>query len=172
MGKISVKDLPKNIGEGNYAVDVPLFDLPNLIERYIKEDGLVLDPDFQRGHVWSLEQETAYIEFVLKGGKTALDFYLNHPGWMGSFEGEFVVVDGLQRITAIRNFFADKVPVFGGYVASDIDGLKRTMNYYVRVHVNTLQNRNDVIRWYIQFNASGTPHSKEEIERVKALIKE
>ena len=170
--KISIKDIPQLIGDGRYVVDVMLGDLPHIIEEYEKEYDLDLNPDFQRGHVWTAEQQSAYIEFVLRGGKSGLDFYFNHPHWMGSFEGQMVCVDGLQRITAIRRFFNDEVPVFGGYVASQIDGVRRSMKYNVHVHVNSLPTRKEVLQWYIEFNAGGTPHTKEEIDRVRALMDE
>lgn len=168
--KINVKDIPQFIGDGRYAIDVMLGDLPHTIEEYEKEYNLDLNPDFQRGHVWTAEQQSAYIEFVLRGGKSGLDLYFNHPTWMNSFEGQMVCVDGLQRITAIRKFFNDEVPVFGGYVASQIDGVRRSMKYNVRIHINSLPTRKEVLRWYIEFNDGGTPHSKEEIDRVRALM--
>ncbi len=170
--KIKVKELPQLMGEGNYAIDVMLGDLPRVINEYRTEYGMEMNPDFQRGHVWTREQEVKYVEFVLRGGHTALDFYFNHPHWMGSFEGTMVCVDGLQRITAILRFLNDEFPVFDGVFASEIEGLMRTMRYHFRIHVNSLENRDDVLRWYIEFNSGGTPHSREEIERVRGLISE
>ena len=32
--------------------------------------GLQFNPDFQRGHVWTEGQQIAFMEFLLKGGKT------------------------------------------------------------------------------------------------------
>jgi hypothetical protein len=37
------------------------------------------------------------------------------------------------------------------------------------VHVNDLKSKKEVLTWYIEMNAGGTPHSKEEIDRVTAL---
>lgn len=38
------------------------------------------------------------------------------------------------------------------------------------IHVNNLKTEKEVLQWYIDMNAGGTPHAKEEIERVKELI--
>ena len=169
--KLNINDIPSFIDAGNYQIDLPIKDLPAWVEDHKKESGLELNPDFQRGHVWTKEQQTAYIEFVLRGGNTGRDLYFNQPGWMYDFTGDFVCVDGLQRITAICDFMADKVPVFGGYVASDIEGLKRSLcRYTVKIHINNLPTKADVLRWYVEMNEGGTPHSKEEIDRVKAMI--
>jgi len=39
---------------------------------------LQLNPDFQRGHVWIENQQIKYIEYILRGGKTARVIYLNN----------------------------------------------------------------------------------------------
>lgn len=49
----------------------------NYVENEIKEYGLEMNPDFQRGHIWTEEQQSKYIEFILKGGKSGRDFYFN-----------------------------------------------------------------------------------------------
>lgn len=38
------------------------------------------------------------------------------------------------------------------------------------VHVNNLKTEKEVLQWYIDMNAGGTPHTTEEIDRVKKLI--
>ena len=168
---MNVRDIPAFIDAGNYAIDCPVHRLPEWIKDHVEECGLVLNPDFQRGHVWTKEQQTAYMEFILRGGNSGRDLYFNQPGWMNDFTGDFVCVDGLQRITAICDFMADKVPVFGGYVASEIEGLKQTLcRYTMKIHVNNLPTKNDVLRWYVEMNEGGTPHTAEEIARVKAMI--
>lgn len=99
--------------------------------------------------------------------------YLNKPSWRGYGRkrgyDDFVVVDGLQRITALQRFLADEIPVFGSLFSEYTDRIRlnrRTM----RVNINTLKTKAEVLRWYIQFNSGGTPHTSEEINRVKALL--
>jgi hypothetical protein len=38
------------------------------------------------------------------------------------------------------------------------------------IHVNNLKTEKEVLQWYIDMNAGGTPHTTEEIDRVKKLI--
>lgn len=64
------KDIPQLTGWGKYAVDVELARVPVVIAQYQEEQGLQLLPDFQRGHVWTRKQQIAYIEFLLKGGRS------------------------------------------------------------------------------------------------------
>lgn len=36
--------------------------------------------------------------------------------------------------------------------------------------INNLKTEKEVLQWYIDMNAGGTPHIKSEIERVKKMI--
>lgn len=155
-----------------YSVNLPWLHLEDWIERMStegKESGrLNLDPDFQRAHVWTREQQSAYVEYVLRGGYAARELYFNCTGWMGSYEGPFVIVDGKQRLEAVRAFLRNEVPVFGQlrseYSSTDY------IDADFRIYVNNLDTRREVLRWYCDLNTGGTPHTSEEIQRVRALL--
>lgn len=59
----------------NYHIDVHLRYLSKTIRKYIEEDGLILNPDFQRGHVWTELQQQKYVEYLLRGGKFGRDIF-------------------------------------------------------------------------------------------------
>ena len=40
------------------------------------------------------------------------------------------------------------------------------------LNVNDLKTEKEVLQWYVDMNSGGTPHSNEEIERVKKMIRE
>ena len=65
---ISIKTILKFTSWGTYSVDIGWDFLQKQIDNYVKESNLQLEPDFQRGHVWSIEQQVKYVEFCLKGG--------------------------------------------------------------------------------------------------------
>ena len=166
------KDIPKFTSVGNYEVNFSLLSFPKAIEDYQKS-GLQLNPDFQRGNVWNIDQQRGYIEFLLRGGETAKTFYFNQPGWMSDWSGDFVCVDGLQRITALLKFLDDKLTIFNDIFLHDIEDRKimlRRLN--VKINVNNLKTRKELLQWYIDFNSGGTIHSEKEIERVKKMLKE
>ena len=165
------KDIPKFTSIGHYEVNVSLKYLPSTVAGY-QRDGLQLNPDFQRGNVWTVEQQRRYIEFLLHGGETARTFYFNHPGWMSDWQGDFVCVDGLQRITALLYFLDDGLEVFGGNHLHDIDDRDYMLRILdVKININNLRTRKEVLQWYIEFNSGGTVHSEDEIERVKELLR-
>ena len=83
------KDI-KPIVQCPYAVDIQIQDVKRTIERDILELKLNLEPDFQRDYVWTEEQQSRYIEFLLKRPDSGRDIYFNHPGWMRSWKGDLV----------------------------------------------------------------------------------
>ena len=173
MDKITeYQKIPSFTGDGSYAVDMTPEFLLSWIAEMEAEMGLDLCPDFQRGHVWTEEQQGAYVEHILRNGKTGRDIYFNCPYWSdfrpkkGRYN-DFVCVDGLQRITAWKAFYGDRLRVFGS-LRSEFTDRYPFMNT-MRVHVNDLKTKREVLQWYLEMNAGGTPHTKEELERVKAL---
>ena len=42
----------------------------------------------------------------------------------------------------------------------------------LRININDLQTREEVLTWYLDFNSCGTVHSEEEIARVRKLLAE
>ncbi|MBP1308879.1 hypothetical protein JOD82_001899 [Paenibacillus sp. 1182] len=165
-------DIPQFTRSGTWECHFSLVSFVRFIEEAEQEEGLEMNPDFQRGHVWTEEQQVRYIEFLLRGGKTARTIYLNNSSWNKlsdtSSEHFYVCVDGLQRATAIRRFINNEIRVFG-LLFKEFEGNTR-MIQGIFIHINDLQTRKDVLQWYIEFNSGGTIHSEEEINRVKKLL--
>lgn len=172
---IRFRDIPQLTRYGNWQVNVFLKDVPYQIKKWQEDEYycLQLNPNFQRGHVWTEQQQISYIEFLLKGGKPARTIYFNKPSWQGYASTEyddFVCVDGLQRITAVFGFMNNKIKVFGSYYKEFEDRLPS--NAELLFNVNNLQTEKEVLQWYVDMNAGGTPHTNEEIERIKKMILE
>ena len=166
------KDIPRMTKLGNWETSYDLDNLVEKIERLEREMNLEMDPDFQRGHVWKEKQQIKYIEFILKGGTTGKVIYLNHPNWMDSFEvGNvgFVCVDGLQRYTAIKRFVKNEIKAYDTYF-KDFTGYLR-LDQDIRLNINNLKTKKEVLQWYIEMNSGGTPHTIEELEKVKTMLK-
>ncbi len=157
----------KRMTIAKYKIDSPWIYFK---KHYIIEHNLNLDPDYQRDYVWTDKQKISYIEWILKGGITGKDIYLNHPGWMKSFKGDFEVVDGKQRITAVLDFLDNKFPVFGKLYKEFEDKLP-IFEASFNIHINNLENRKDIIQWYLDMNTCGVSHTDEEINKVKNILK-
>lgn len=167
-------DIPQLTRDGTYQVNVPIRYVLDNITKWEEDDyyQLQLNPDFQRGHVWTEEQQVSYMEFLLRGGKTARVIYFNKPSWQGCTPikkyDDFVCVDGLQRLTAIMRFLKNEIKVFGTYYKDFEDKLPILCD--VIFNVNNLKTKKEVLQWYIDINTGGTPHTKEEIDKVKKMM--
>jgi hypothetical protein len=167
------KDISQFTSDGSYQVDYTLASLVKYIEDEIEEMNLQLNPDFQRGHVWNEEQQIAWLEYHLRGGKSGNVIYLNNPsrrfGIKSGEYNDYVCVDGLQRITAASRFIHNDIKVFGSYFNEYEDRI-RLLNQTMKVNINDLKSKKEVLQWYVDMNAGGTPHTNDEIEKVKKLI--
>ena len=77
---------------------------------------LIIDPDFQRNRVWKPDQKSKFIESVI------LNFPL--PPWYlnQTKEGKLIIVDGLQRTTALHEFVNDKFNLSGLQALTKLNG--------------------------------------------------
>lgn len=167
-----------------YSADIHLNSLESFLDtarRDIERQGGIFEliPDFQRGHVWTQEQQVAYIEALIRNrAPTIIQF--NCRGWVDSDEGDgdipvnhFQCIDGLQRLTAARKFMAGEFGVFGGYTHTDLKGSpfdpsRRRLQF----QIHRFAHRVELLQYYIDLNAGGTQHAPAEIERVRALMVE
>lgn len=171
-------DIPQRIGGGNYQVNIGLDGLEKRLTNWENDDyyALQLVPDFQRGHVWTPQQQTDFVEYFLSGGKSGLTIYFNKPSWQGAGSGpyaydDFVCVDGLQRLTALRGFMHNEVRAYGQLYAEFGQEIGAARNSESLVfNINSLQTRAEVLTWYLQMNSGGTPHTVPEIARVQVLL--
>lgn len=174
---IKFKDIPQFESDGNWQVNYSVSSLVRFIEEEIELNGLQLNPEFQRGHIWNEEQQIAWLEYHFKGGKSGNTIYLNNPFWHSIKEPkeneykDYVCVDGLQRLTACQRFIHNEIKVFGSYYKEYGDSM-RTLFHMMTLNVNNLKTEKEVLQWYVDMNAGGTPHTIDEIERVKKMISE
>ena len=178
---IKLENIEKLMDKSSYEINVSFKQIECTLKEFEEDYGLELNPDFQRGHVWTEEQQIAYVEFILRGGNSANIIYFNCPDFvMGSCERiknadklPMQCLDGLQRLTAIRKFLNNKLPIFNGNYLNDFEDEDNILRMHpIKFNVNNLQTKRDIIKWYIDYNSAGTYHSKEEIDRVKKLLEE
>ncbi len=162
-------EIPQFTSRGRYEVTIPWRDLVHVLDGYSKDFNIDLNPDFQRGHVWTKEQQMRYVEFILRGGHGGRVILFNHPGWMKTFEGDMVLVDGKQRLEAVTKFLNNQMNAFGFLYCDYEDKLNFTDHYFL-FNVNNLKTRKEVLQYYLDFNSGGTVHTQEELDKVWTLL--
>ncbi len=128
-------------------------------------------PLYQRGHVWTEEQRQSFLGYWLQGGKVPT-LWVWDPPEIAHLDHHTELIDGKQRLSALLGWWHDEVP-------ANIDGrliFARDTNRRFRIHHSIhltfvkLPTRADVIRFYLRLNGGGTPHSPEELARVRKLL--
>jgi len=86
-----------------------------LLRKY-DNSKLIVEPDFQRNVVWKLDKKSKFIKSVIL--KFSLPpWYLNQTK-----EGKLIIVDGLQRTTALHKFVKDKFELSGLKALTKLNG--------------------------------------------------
>lgn len=80
--------------------------LETIVSR-IRAGDLDLQPDFQRGEIWDKRRRQRLIDTILRGWYVPAIHIVINP------EGAEEVLDGQQRLAAIRDFFEDGVKIDG-----------------------------------------------------------
>ncbi|MDM3853115.1 MAG: DUF262 domain-containing protein [Aphanizomenon gracile PMC649.10] len=77
---------------------------------------LIIDPEFQRNLVWTLEKRSKFIESVI------LNFPI--PPWYvnQTVEGKYIIVDGLQRTSTLHQFINDQFKLTGLEALTNLNG--------------------------------------------------
>jgi hypothetical protein len=172
--------LVKPLENPRYEVDFSWRYLSKALADFEKDYGMELIPDFQRGHVWTADQQRLYIENTMRGvvSTAGMVIQFNCRNWHETRQAKdtdlpegLMCIDGLQRLTAVREYIAGNVKPFGMAV-DEWDGTTwdvHRVQFRLKFAIYDFQYRSDVLDHYLALNAGGTPHSAEEIERVRGL---
>lgn len=159
-----------------YQVDIFLNAIESSLEMFKNYGELELAPDFQRGHVWTMGHKVGYIESLLRGAAPTL-IRFNCTGYAEREAPEDAnigpgvqCIDGLQRLTAIREFVRGDLAVFDGLCAKDFEDTHFDIRRHrVQFQVYTFFYRHELLQFYLNLNSGGVVHSDQEIARVTAL---
>lgn len=162
------RSIPR-LPQAHHQVDVDWRWLETTLRTYPARGGLNLNPDYQREHVWTREQQVAYVEYVLSGGEVGKAIIWNATSWPADDGKPIELVDGKQRLEAVRAFMRGDIKAHGmSYADGDALGIECRFHW----RICSLATRAEVLALYLNINAGGTPHTPSEIERVRSLLRE
>lgn len=94
-------------------IELPISTLPEMIEKQIN-----LSPDFQRRDRWSVEKQSRFIESIIMNVPIP-------PVFLGEDDyGNYVVLDGRQRLTAVNDFLKNVYTLRDLEVWQELNGLR------------------------------------------------
>jgi len=123
-------------------------------------------PPFQRDNdKWTKGMKLKFVENILKGVSTNLLFFCMKDKNISPNGEDSQIIDGLQRLTAINDFFDGIIKPFG----YSYEELKDSMNKFqtnISISVYTFESWKDVGNFYIEMNEN-ISHSKDDIQKAK-----
>ena len=81
-------------------------DIETIVNR-IKNGDIDLQPDFQRGEIWTIPKRRKLIDSILRGWKIPPVHFVVGDEYVEE------VLDGQQRLAAIRDFYCNRISVDG-----------------------------------------------------------
>ena len=84
--------------------------------RWYEEGSLILNTEWQRQYVWDKRRASRLIESFLINLPVPVIYLAQN------IEGNYEVIDGLQRLTSVFDFFANKYELRGLEIKKDLNG--------------------------------------------------
>jgi hypothetical protein len=167
------KDPPETKDLFGRAVPVPAPELLNIVEDRVRgtrtqsfdisvgeilsiyeRDELIIHPEFQRLFRWSIEKQSRFIESLLLEIPVPPIFVIETEN------GVYELIDGLQRLTSVMNFFNGEHPLVltGCDIVQELNGhTAATLPLALRLRVKRVPMRMVVVKRESQ------PHAKFEM---------
>lgn len=131
--------------------------------------GFELDPIYQRGLVWKLEDKIALIDSIFNNIEIGKFTFIKAENIMDKNE----VLDGKQRLTTLLEYYEDRFE-YNGFKFSDLS--VRDQNHITGYSISWGETENlteeQKLRYFIKLNTTGKPMDENHIEKVKKMLKE
>lgn len=120
-----------------------------------------ITPPFQRdNNKWTKKMQVKFVENLMMGAKTEILLFQMEE------ETDSQIIDGLQRTTAILDFYKGKIKPFGYSYEELKPYLNKFANYSLMIRVYTFEAWEEVGKFYIDMNENIT-HSSQDIQKAK-----
>lgn len=171
-GGKSTEEITKPFNPNEIDVDISTVNLGSLIDR-LENDEIDLQPDFQRvTDVWDNVKKSRLIESILLGLPLPSFYFSEDP-----VSQKLSIIDGLQRICAIRDFVLEKenplkleglqfLKNFDGFTFSQLARPEVKRIKSLKITMNTLRKGTPLDVKYIIFqrvNTAGVPLTPQEM---------
>lgn len=161
---------------------------------FVRDGHLNLDPPYQRGHVWTMDQRVALIKSLLLGVPVAALVLNVRDGahWRRDGGEIYACIDGKQRLTTVGMFFDGDIEVPRDWFEPDwIDDsctwrgadmvswvnfelhAKRYMGqgFNIPVAEARLGSLAEEAEIYMLINGAGTAHTTEDLDKARRVAR-
>lgn len=178
----NLKNYEINLSLYNFQSSIMYWGVPLVSRRNWKVEGEsntqeVLEkmvPKFQRGNnKWSREMQISFVENVVLGTSSTimLAYTTNGDKYRIGIKRDCVILDGLQRFTAISAWLDGEFPIFNDVYASKelIDKIEHLIDG-LKIRIYMFNDEKEMVEFYIKMNENIT-HSSEDIKKAKEYLK-
>jgi len=151
-------------------------DVRSLLHQYLNKYGIDLNPDYQRGNVWTEEQQHRLIDSIYRNVDIGKFAVIKRPwgpdGNKPLTPKLYEMLDGKQRLTALIAFYLGHLAYKGKYY-NELSNRDQGhfMNYSVSYAESNFMTQEQKYRYFLKLNTTGTPVDPAHMERVANLLK-
>lgn len=147
--------------------------IASLIHMYYR--GVDLNPEYQRGHVWSLEDKVALIESIFNRVDIGMFSFIELPFNENNPDGPiYEVLDGKQRLSAIVEFCEGRFP-WRGMHWHDLNNRDKCDFERTTIAVGYTAEkitRKQKLNHFLRLNTKGRVQSEEHMDKVRKMLEE
>jgi len=150
-------------------------DMSGLMNYYFSKYGIDLEPEYQRGNVWTIEQKRALITSIFRNidiGKIAI--IKRHWGPDGNKPATpklYEMLDGKQRLTALVEYYTGQFTWRGKYFHELCWSDKGHFKYYtVSIAETDPLTKEQKYHYFLKLNTSGVPVDPDHMAKVTGLL--
>lgn len=151
---------------GEYPIDMYI--------QWIKSGALNFGAEYQRDYVWGHQEQQTFLRVLISGFPIGSVALAKAPDW-DACDGPYIeVVDGKQRLTTLKLFINNEIPIVIG--GEEIYWSEFTRSEQLAFGRPTLSavilddaTEKDRIAYFVAVNFTGVPQSEEHRQKVLKL---
>lgn len=145
-------------------------DVKSLLSLHFRR-GLIDNPDYQRGYVWTLEDKLRLIESVMCERNIGSFLFVQYK--YARYEGMLEILDGKQRLNALIEFYTGRF-TYRGKFYHQLSRIDRTRFEGARVAYAYLDGENmtrvQLLEMFLEMNCAGVPQTEDHLNKVRELL--
>ncbi|MGL5328466.1 MAG: DUF262 domain-containing protein [Peptostreptococcaceae bacterium] len=131
--------------------------------------GFDLNPSYQRGNVWGLEEKVLLIESIFNNIDIGKFTFVKPDSILEPTE----VLDGKQRITTLLEFYEDRFQYKGKYFSElNWKDQNHITSYSINWGETSGLTEQQKIKYFLKLNTCGKPMDKEHLDSVRSMLKD
>lgn len=156
---------------GDIRMNFTMRDLEDLLYKKY-HFGLDMEPDYQRGYEWTLEDKQKLIDSIFKNVEIG-KFAFIHNGYKHDSPYLYQILDGKQRLNAILEFYENRFTYNGLYF---YQLSLRDQHWFERYPITVAEaqdlTREQILRYFLNLNTGGRQISMEHLAKVALMLEE